>query len=97
MYFSQNYFSYLQINVCQSLSQFYEEEDYDQFLDSAVLKIREIENVQGISMEEHEENQARIKEMSMQIIKAVINRSIYGIPRDPNYWKEFLSEEMQFD
>ena len=48
-------------------------------------------------MEEHEENQFIIKKMSMQIIKAVINRSIYGIPRDPNYWKEFLSEEMQFD
>ena len=48
-------------------------------------------------MEEHEENQFRIKEMSMQIIKAVINRGFYGIPRDPNYWKEFLSEEMQFD
>ena len=50
------YFSSLQLNVCQSLSQFSEEEDYDQFLDQAVLKIREIENVQGISMEEHEEN-----------------------------------------
>ena len=62
-----------------------------------MLKIREIENVQDISMEEHEENQFRIKEMSMQIIKAVINRRFYGIPRDPNYWTEFLSEDMQFD
>ena len=76
---------------------FWKEEDHGQLLDQALLKIREIENVQDISMEEHEENQFRIKEMSMQIIKAVINRSIYGIPRDPNYWKEFLSEEMQFD
>ena len=76
---------------------FWKEEDHGQLLDQALLKIREIENVQDISMEEHEENQFIIKEMSMQIIKAVINRSIYGIPRDPNYWKEFLSEEMQFD
>ena len=44
-----------------------------------MLKIREIENVQGISMEDHEENQVRIKEMSMQIVKAVINRGFYGI------------------
>ena len=64
---------------------------------SGFAEIGEIENVQDISMEEHEENQFRIKEMLMQIIKAVINRGFYGIPRDPNYWKEFLSEEMQFD
>ena len=48
-------------------------------------------------MEEHEENQFRIKEMSMQIIKAVIDRGFYGIPRDPNYWKDISLEEMQFD
>ena len=92
------YFFLLQLNFCQSLSKFFEkEEDHGQLLDQALLKIREIENVQDISMEEHEENQFRIKEMSMQIIKAVINRRFYGIPRDPNYWTEFLSEEMQFD
>ena len=98
MYSHILFFFLLQLNICQSLSQFSEkEEDHGQLLDQALLKIREIENVQDISMEEHEENQFIIKEMSMQIIKAVINRSIYGIPRDPNYWKEFLSEEMQFD
>ena len=96
--FSHFIFFLLQLNFCQSLFQFFEkEEDHGQLLDQALLKIREIENVQDISMEEHEENQFRIKEMSMQIIKAVINRGFYGIPRDPNYWKEFLSEEMQFD
>ena len=76
---------------------FWKEEDHGQLLDQALLKIREIENVQDISMEEHEENQFRIKEMSMQIIKAVIDRGFYGIPRDPNYWKDISIEEMQFD
>ena len=98
MYSHILFFFLLQLNICQSLSQFSEkEEDHGQLLDQALLKIREIENVQDISMEEHEENQFRIKEMSMQIIKAVIDRGFYGIPRDPNYWKDISIEQMQFD